>query len=358
MQSGGKLSALDFSNLQQIAEFGIPQDSVSNLESIQQSAQSLLQTYNENQNGTTQIKALASAFDNIDGTNLSQVVTALAEMATHAQTLAGIPWDTIVAGIRAITNAQNGGNGGDGDEGGGNPHDRDTGITGHDRPTQYGNTNQPIKLEGVKADKVDATGSTIDASGASINTGNTGGEKGEENNNSNISSITTSGAINVTGSPVNIAGASNGGNNNDQNETSPSLNPSGVTDAIKTMQSAIDGISATKAEEAASAFNKAMSKTMSSVPDSKTVKINIDKPESVDVTAEVKVKVTVSGDGVSQDGDHLVTGRGAPGTPAKIIRASASSKGNVALAKGRETLMGELGPELVVQQGRYFVAGQ
>ncbi len=34
------------------------------------------------------------------------------------------------------------------------------------------------------------------------------------------------------------------------------------------------------------------------------------------------------------------------------------AKGNVALAKGTKTLMGELGPELVVSNGRYFVAGQ
>jgi len=32
--------------------------------------------------------------------------------------------------------------------------------------------------------------------------------------------------------------------------------------------------------------------------------------------------------------------------------------GNVALAKGRRTLMGELGPELYVTNGHYYVAGQ
>jgi len=32
--------------------------------------------------------------------------------------------------------------------------------------------------------------------------------------------------------------------------------------------------------------------------------------------------------------------------------------GNVALAKGRKTLMGELGPELYVTNGHYYVAGQ
>ena len=47
-----------------------------------------------------------------------------------------------------------------------------------------------------------------------------------------------------------------------------------------------------------------------------------------------------------------------------IIRASTEgnnavvAKGNVGLAKAKGTLMGELGPELYVQNGRYFVAGQ
>jgi len=36
---------------------------------------------------------------------------------------------------------------------------------------------------------------------------------------------------------------------------------------------------------------------------------------------------------------------------------SVKSTGNVALAAGTRTLMGELGPELVVSNGRYFVAG-
>lgn len=35
-----------------------------------------------------------------------------------------------------------------------------------------------------------------------------------------------------------------------------------------------------------------------------------------------------------------------------------AAKGNVALAKGTRTLMGELGPELVVSNGRYFLTGQ
>jgi len=34
-----------------------------------------------------------------------------------------------------------------------------------------------------------------------------------------------------------------------------------------------------------------------------------------------------------------------------------AAKGNVALARGQKTLMGELGPELVVSDGRYRLVG-
>jgi len=40
------------------------------------------------------------------------------------------------------------------------------------------------------------------------------------------------------------------------------------------------------------------------------------------------------------------------------IGGFAHAKGSVALAKGQKTLMGELGPELVVSNGRYFVVGE
>lgn len=50
------------------------------------------------------------------------------------------------------------------------------------------------------------------------------------------------------------------------------------------------------------------------------------------------------------------SGAGSGRDPYRSVRGLAA--GNVALAKGTQTLMGELGPELVVSGGRYFVAGQ
>lgn len=42
----------------------------------------------------------------------------------------------------------------------------------------------------------------------------------------------------------------------------------------------------------------------------------------------------------------------------KTYQTKNAAKGNVALSKGRQTLMGELGPELYVTNGHYYVAGQ
>ena len=54
-----------------------------------------------------------------------------------------------------------------------------------------------------------------------------------------------------------------------------------------------------------------------------------------------------------------ITGKSVQAIANVIVRVTHSrAKGNVALAAGTPTLMGELGPELVVSNGHYFVAGQ
>lgn len=76
------------------------------------------------------------------------------------------------------------------------------------------------------------------------------------------------------------------------------------------------------------------------------------KLKSKTITATVKVNVNVD--------------KGAAVSSRSITMTSSRAKGNVALAKGgpakasgtKKTLMGELGPELVVSNGRYYVVGQ
>lgn len=77
----------------------------------------------------------------------------------------------------------------------------------------------------------------------------------------------------------------------------------------------------------------------------------ISKLESKSITASVTVKVTAPNP--------------TPGSTTRSIISMSKAKGNVALAKGTgkaaakgKTLMGELGPELYVTNGHYYVAGQ
>ena len=72
----------------------------------------------------------------------------------------------------------------------------------------------------------------------------------------------------------------------------------------------------------------------------------VDAAASKSITKKVEVK-TVGATGAGIIGGGL-------GTIGAMTRAT----GNIALAKGRQTLMGELGPELYVTHGHYYVAGQ
>lgn len=301
-----------------------------------------------------------TALTEITPGQLPEVASALGQVATQGERLKAIPWDTIVAGIRAIANVQNGGNDGEGPKPG---EKKDPSVTGERGFVPKNNTMQPIKLEDVKADKVDATGATIDASGASINTGNTGSEKGEENNNSNISSITTSGAINVTGSPVNVAGTSTGGNGSGGETKTPTLDISGITGALDSLQSALSAptsaISLLTGAIQAIPTDKAQAVRNTANAINQLKDKNITVKATVQGTIRASMSATVSVDGAaSASADAQIAEK-------KIITSS-GAKGNVALAKGtnlslatgkKQTLMGELGPELVVSNGRYYTVG-
>ena len=89
----------------------------------------------------------------------------------------------------------------------------------------------------------------------------------------------------------------------------------------------------------------------------------IKKLESKSITATVTVKVTTQASGatgnVSISSKGTSTRKGSvPGTTTKMVSMRSYAKGGVALAGGQRTLMGELGPELVVSNGRYFLVGQ
>ena len=207
-------------------------------------------------------------------------------------------------------------------------------------------------------EQVIAKGATIEANGASINTKTTGNENDDD---SGISSITTSGAINVTGSPVNVAGISTGGNEGGGGTESPTLDISGITGALDSLQSALS---------APTSAISLLTGAIQAIPTDKAQAVRktaeaIDKLKSKEVTFTGKVRGVISA-----SVDVSVSATGAPTATATVNRAiaetSTGAKGNVALAKGtnlslatgkKQTLMGELGPELVVSNGRYYTVG-
>jgi len=79
---------------------------------------------------------------------------------------------------------------------------------------------------------------------------------------------------------------------------------------------------------------------------------------------DIKIKVTVSTSSSEGEGESKgnVTVEGISNGSFMDLATSpyiSHAKGNIALASGSQsTLMGELGPELVVSNGRYFVVGQ
>jgi len=79
---------------------------------------------------------------------------------------------------------------------------------------------------------------------------------------------------------------------------------------------------------------------------------------------DIKIKVTVNTSSSEGEGESKgnVTVEGISNGASMDLATSpyiSHAKGNAALAGGSQaTLMGELGPELVVSNGRYFVVGQ
>lgn len=144
-----------------------------------------------------------------------------------------------------------------------------------------------------------------------------------------------------------------------------SFNTDNLTTAVTNIQSAATATAtainkiATAMEDVPTDTDKAdaisaTGKSIKGLPDKKTVKITVSQPKSVSLNAVATLTVKVQGAGSVVSG--IVEKKLSSPVNTRINMTSA--KGNVALAKGTKTLMGELGPELVVSNGHYFVAGE
>lgn len=170
------------------------------------------------------------------------------------------------------------------------------------------------------------------------------------------STVTTTATLaELTAGVVNLNANTNNSNNNNNNrgssnnntrsnDTNTSSTPLSIdTSAMEAkVQSAADSMAtrlANAGETGAAKAAQAIKNTLGSIK-GKTVSVTVKYPKEITIAA----KVNVSGATVTK-------------TTTIPGKQTGSATGNVALAKGK-TLMGELGPELVVSNGHYFVVGQ
>lgn len=167
---------------------------------------------------------------------------------------------------------------------------------------------------------------------------------------------------------INVVEQQNGESGDGGNSTyttTYSFNTDNLTSAVTSIQNASNNAT-TAIEKVASAMSeiptdsskaKAISdtgKSIKNLPDKKTVRVVISQPKTTSINAIATLTVKVQGAGSVVSG--ILEKKFSAPVGGNILTSNA--KGNVALAKGTKTLMGELGPELVVSNGHYFVAGE
>jgi len=284
---------------------------------------------------------------------LPEVATAMGKIATQAQTLADIKWDLIAEGIKKVAGAN--------------------GTGGENPPTPGGGTGNPTGGTGgmnlqLASLELSATSVNLDtvttvavpsATTIEANTLNTGGTTID------ASGSTFTGTLSITGSSGGGGNGNNGSDNNSSNSGRETPQPgiidvSAFTDAINAIQNAA---------RTASEITQGLANAINKITDKSDAVNNtadaISKLESKDVTIKGTVQGTIR---ASMSAKVSVTGDATATADAQIadkkITTTPMAKGNVALARGRQqgkkskgTLMGELGPELIVSDGHYYTVG-
>lgn len=177
------------------------------------------------------------------------------------------------------------------------------------------------------------------------------------------STVTTTATLaELTAGVVNLNTNTNNNNNNNNNNkknnnknsnntNTPSASPTIDTSAMEAkVQAAADSMVtrlANAGETGAAKAAQAIKSTLGSIKDKK-VSVKVSYPQKVSVGLNVTVTGTAPNGG-SVSGNFS--------KPSISASYGTAAKGNVALAKGK-TLMGELGPELVVSNGHYYIVGQ
>ena len=119
----------------------------------------------------------------------------------------------------------------------------------------------------------------------------------------------------------------------------------GISNPFKAIADTLDGIKASKVEALKEAANGIIPAKAVSAKNA----INTINPGPAQAAKSALNNISITGKTVQAIANIIVRVQHGGGS---------NAKGNVALAAGTPTLMGELGPELVVSNGHYFVVGQ
>lgn len=143
--------------------------------------------------------------------------------------------------------------------------------------------------------------------------------------------------------------------------TLPTIDTSQMMGSIQSAANDISSKLASAGSEGATSAAAAIKNTLASIK-SKTVTIRVNAPSSVSISASLTATIRVKTTGGTLS--SLTSNKGSVSGNTNTITGTSPAKGNVALAKGSNskvvegrTLMGELGPELVVAGGRYYTVG-
>ena len=336
VNAGQELGSVDFSNIQKLMSLSLEGDVADQLQHIYDAA---ITNGQDAEDSLSSFKTLIES--GMDSSNLSAVAAALSSIATSAQTLAGIAWKTISDGIASLNTAST--KEGEGEDAEGSEIEIKLKL------------NTEGVTEALKQLKTDAESAANDTGSSYTSTMASAIESGEDK------------IINATGSIR---------THFDELTTDINQKIEDVKSALASIQQHISitwdivlidpttGNAATLQDKGGYKVDVDTNTDTSEVTES---------VEGTDATAPVGTKTDTSEVvkkittlvlptvEVNVKGIYTET-TGVPSyitIPAKYkIEGESPAIGNFGLARAAGTLMGELGPELVVSNGRYFVAGQ
>lgn len=377
VQEGQKLGEIDLSNLSKLSELGnyFQLENGKGLGEFVQHIQNLNTALTENQN--TEQNNILETINGLNIENLQAVADALKEINANANSVNNIKWSAIAEGINSINKPAENENNVLGiantltktiDATVKLKYDPEAGKELIEQETLSRNIDLIPNVDKLNAALKDLA-ATVNLTGAGSTPVAQTTTQSTDSSSSNSAGASTKGATSMMSA---LATALEGAGDlfvpiqtAISNVTSQSSDSAPKVQALADAMNKVPGDASTKignlntqlilATGLATAFSASMSGIGTSLQraSEKIEKLSqaillMPEQKNIAITATVAVQAT-GGTVTSQT----------PGANETVdIVVNAGATGNVALAKGRKTLVGELGAELIVSNGRYFVAGQ